>query len=158
MKSKFRGFTLIEMLIVVIILGILGVIAIAQFNGVGQTTRENTLRETILQIRTQVTRYTVQHRDVPPAAATFSQQLTNFTDEDGNVGPGPAFPYQYGPYMAMVSPNSLNGLRTIKLIGPTATPVADNATGWIYQILPGRFNIWVNSTGVDSNGKPFVEY
>ena len=156
MKYRLRGFTLIEILIVVIILGILGVIAIAQFTGVGQTTRENTLRESILQMRTQIAVYTAQHWDVPPSATDFAAQLCSFTDANGVVGTGSAFPY--GPYLASVAPNSMNGMRTIKLIGPTETPTADGTTGWIYQILPGSFNIWANTMGVDSNGTPFIQY
>lgn len=156
MKNLHRGFTLIELLIVLMILGILAAISIAQFVGVGLTARENTLRESILQMRTQVGAYALQHRDVAPSPTDFAAQLTQKTDEDGDVGTGPEC--RYGPYMAYVPPNPINGMRTVKTIGPTDTPSADGTTGWLYQPMSGYFRFWANTPGVDSNGKPYFDY
>lgn len=156
MKSLHPGFTLIEILIVVLILGILAVIAIAQFGGVGLTARENTLRESILQMRTQVGAYAIQHGDVAPSATEFAAQLTRRTDENGVVGTGPEC--RYGPYLADIAPNPINGMKTVKTIAPTDTPAADGTTGWLYQPMSGYFRFWANSPGVDSNGKAYFDY
>lgn len=156
MTRRMRGFTLIELLIVVTILGILSVIAIAQFTGVGLTARENTLRESLLQMRTQIAAYALQHRDASPDPANFASQITQTTNEDGALGTG--IDYKYGPYMAYVPPNPVNGMRTVKAITSTDTASPDGTTGWLYQPMPGYFKFFANTTGNDSNGKPYFDY
>jgi prepilin-type N-terminal cleavage/methylation domain-containing protein len=156
MTCRTRGFTLIEILIVVIILGILSVIAIAQFNGVSLTARENTMRESLLQMRTQVSAYALQHRDVAPSATDFAAQLTQTTNEDGVLGPGDG--YRFGPYMAAIPINPVNGMKTIKTVAATDVATPDGTTGWLYQPMAGYFQFWANTLGNDSNGKPYFQY
>ncbi len=59
------GFTMIEMLIVVVILGILATIVIPQFSNASQNAKENTLKDELRYLRTQIVVYKAQHRDVP---------------------------------------------------------------------------------------------
>ena len=60
------GFTLIEILIVVVILGILATIVIPQFSNASAQASENTLKDDLRYLRTQIVVFKAQHRDVPP--------------------------------------------------------------------------------------------
>src|SRR3954468_21497673 len=84
-----RGFTLIEVLIVVVILGILATIVIPQFSNASQQARENTLKDDLRFLRLQVQMFKAQHRDIPvgypggdrsvtPTESALSDQMTKF--------------------------------------------------------------------------------
>src|SRR5690242_11487939 len=60
------AFTLIEILIVVVILGILAMIVIPQFSNASAQARENTLKDDLRFLRLQVQVFAAQHRDTPP--------------------------------------------------------------------------------------------
>src|SRR4051794_36579461 len=90
------AFTLIEILIVVVILGILATIVIPQFSNASMTARENMLKDELRYLRTQIVVYKAQHHDVAPGypagditqtatADDFANQMVKHTDEKGNV-------------------------------------------------------------------------
>jgi len=70
MQAK-RGFTLVEILIVVVILGILAAIVIPQFTQASTEAKANSLCSDLQTMRSQIELYKVQHNDVAPALATF---------------------------------------------------------------------------------------
>src|SRR3954452_20868409 len=85
-----RGFTLVELLIVVVILGIMATIVIPQFSNASLQARENTLKDELRYLRVQVQVFKAQHKDIAPgypggdrnAAATetdFIDQMTKHT-------------------------------------------------------------------------------
>jgi type II secretion system protein G len=61
-----RAFTLIEILIVVVILGILAAIVIPQFTNASTQASESSLKSQLQTIRGQLELYKVQHNDVYP--------------------------------------------------------------------------------------------
>jgi general secretion pathway protein G len=103
MKAASRkGFTLIEILIVVIILGILAAIVIPQFTNASQDAKKSSVASTVQSVRSQVGLYALQHGDSAPdmtSAASFWGCLTGKTVSGGQT---------FGPYMQSIPVNPFN--------------------------------------------------
>ena len=112
---KQSGFTLIEMLIVVIVLGILAMIIIPQVAVSTEDAKINTLSTNLSALRNAVELYYHQHDSKYPGstkhtdgAATASDaeaiaaivpQLTRYTDVDGQTADTKGGAFIYGPYL-----------------------------------------------------------
>lgn len=167
---RARGFTLIEILIVVVIIGIVGALVLPKFSDASHSARQNTLKDDLRYLRTQIVVFKAQHKDVPPGypggvtaqpptAADFVQQMTKNTDERCRIG-APSAVFKFGPYLSRMPPNPINGLNTIHIVpnGGAMPPggMPDNSTGWIYK--PQTMEILPNSPGVDSDGIRYIDY
>src|SRR3954465_9254191 len=108
-QTTRKGFTLVEILIVVIILGILAAIVIPQFTNASRDARKNSLTSQLQTIRSQIELYKLQHLDkLPPVltAGTGWTDMTNQSNAAGTTGATTAFPF--GPYLQSAPTNSLN--------------------------------------------------
>lgn len=164
----YGGFTLVELMIVVVILGILAAIVIPQFSNASQTARQNTLKDALRYLRTQITVYTAQHLDVAPGypggspttspdQADFMNQMTLYTDANGNSNATYSDVFEFGPYLSQMPPNPMNDLTTIEMVNNgQAMPTADGSTGYIFQ--PQTGTILPNVPGNDSDGVAFSTY
>ena len=144
MKRNSRGFTLVEILIVVIILGILAAIVIPQFTNASQDARKNSLTSQLQTIRSQIELYKLQHRDKLPDVTANWDLLTQKTDEDGNVDPAGKF----GPYLQQKPANSIFGDATkADLVADGVAADADH--GWVYDFNSGNGTgkFWAASKG-----------
>src|SRR3954451_13078256 len=90
-RTRKTGFTLVEILIVVIILGILAAIVIPQFTNASQDARESSLLSQLQTLRSQIELYKLQHMDkLPnlvgggPGNVVNWNPLTTKTDSSGN--------------------------------------------------------------------------
>jgi len=111
-RTRKGGFTLVEILIVVIILGILAAIVIPQFTSASQDARKNSLVSQLQTLRSQLELYKLQHLDQLPStligATPAWTQMVNKTDAAGATGTSTAFPF--GPYLQADPTNPLNSM------------------------------------------------
>src|SRR6476620_6003827 len=116
-KQSRKGFTLVEILIVVIILGILAAIVIPQFTNASEDARKSNMKSQLQTLRSQVELYKLQHRDTAPTQSNFWTVLTTKTDDAG--APSTAAD-AFGPYMQDVAINPLTNSSTVVDTGTTA--------------------------------------
>jgi len=126
MKAK-NGFTLVEILIVVVILGILAAIVIPQFTEASTEAKQASLCCDLQTLRSQIELYKIQHNDNPPTLANFEEQMTEQSDVYGDVPPAAGLA-AYGPYIQKIPVNQFNDLDTVVAGPPTGT----DGGGWAY--------------------------
>jgi len=169
-RRNSRGFTLIEILIVVVILGILAAIVFPELSSASRQAREGVLKDDIRFMREQILRYRIQHDDIPPgypaatpagapSEATFIAQMTGHTDLKGNTDPSYSDVFRYGPYLTKVPENPLTGnTKVLVLANGTALPAGDRTQnyGWIFK--PETMEFVPNLDGTDLDGKLYTLY
>ena len=138
-----RAFTLVEILIVVVILGILAALVIPAFaNATGDAKRAN-MRNQLQTVRGTVELYRVEHRDVPPLLITDGWAVvTSTTDIDGVIDPTG----RWGPYLPEPPVNPLTNSSTIVPVGTAAAAT----NGWFYDEVTGEVH-GANDSGAMSD-------
>jgi len=153
--SSRKGFTLVEILIVVIILGILAAIVIPQFTNASTDAKKSNMASQDQTIKSQISLYSLQHNDTPPPTGALFTQLTAITDASGNLSGATGFvaATAVGPYLQATPVNPLTGSNTVDYLttSPTVGTTAPGTTyGWVYVPTTGEFH-GVNLAGIVSD-------
>ncbi|MBN2560691.1 MAG: prepilin-type N-terminal cleavage/methylation domain-containing protein [Phycisphaerae bacterium] len=121
------AFTLVELLIVVIILGILAAVVIPQFSDASDDARLSSLTTNLQTIRGQIELYKLQHNGLYPTAADVVAQLTGTTDVAGATTGT-----DFGPYLQTMPNNPFTNTNTVGsgVVGSSA---------WYYNVTGGVF-------------------
>lgn len=138
MNYKNKGFTLVEILIVVIILGILAAIVIPQFTSASDDARASAVVSDLQSLRSQIELYKIQHHDNGPDVGTdgnssadgddFVDRLTGTTDEWGDTTKT-----GFGPYLQSMPSNPFADAAVRDVVGIAAANPGTAAAGWWYN-------------------------
>ncbi len=152
-SSGRAGFTLVELLIVVIILAILAAIVVPQFAQSTDDAKDAALDSTLANIRDVLDLYFAQHGEYPAGMpdgkngagteASFISQLSLYTDGDGDTLDTKDATHTYGPYLKLpqVPKEPMSNSRAMVLINIGSlnmTADAGDPGGWKYDTVTGR--------------------
>lgn len=159
-KLQKSGFTLVELIIVIIIIGILAALAIPQFGSKTIEAKEATQQANLAVLRNAISLYYHEHNSVYPGvkdsdtggapadddarAASFAAQLTQYSDITGKSQATRSDSFEYGPYLAAReipdNPLAASGVtaNTVKAVSQDAALAAENSTGWFVNVKTGE--------------------
>lgn len=130
-NARRRAFTLVEILVVVVILGILGAIVVPQFSTASEDSRDSALKQNLLRMRLQIEYYSQQHNGDYPTLVNFIDQMTLASDETGTTA-APGTPgHHLGPYLQKMPRNPFTD----------TVPLGSGAVGtsaWFYDETTGH--------------------
>lgn len=153
-RSNQSGFTLVELLIVVIILAVLASVAIPQFSSSTDDAKSAALDSSLAEMRNAVELYYHQHGEYPSINAgggaygvagstdAFTHQLTKYTNSNGVVSVTKTATHKYGPYLKKQAlPNNPIDDSNALLIVVTGdiTATGTDAGGWWFDNVSGKF-------------------
>jgi prepilin-type N-terminal cleavage/methylation domain-containing protein len=150
-RSARRGFTLVELVMVVTIIGIIAAIAVPRVSSASNNATRNALEATLSNVRNAIDTYYAEHNFFPgydpangsPDGDQFVKQLTMYSDVQGHTNATPAGPYLFGPYLRAPFPVSpANQLRTVAVkAAPASADPAAGSVGWVAVLSTGDFGV-----------------
>jgi prepilin-type N-terminal cleavage/methylation domain-containing protein len=155
-EAPRSGFTLVELLIVVILLGVLVAAVVPQFTDHTNDARVAAMEHDLLQLRQAIEAYYQQHGSYPGAtdpatgaapasdpSAAFLAQLTQYTDVRGVVSPIRSEIFRHGPYLrsSTLPANPFRGDNTLVADAGTSSLTADlydGTSAWKVAVRLGK--------------------
>ena len=147
MMRNERGFTLIELVIVILILGIMAAIAIPKFFNVSEDAKYSAVQGAIGGVRSAIANYYAKEaaRTGTGVYPTLAQLTDGTTVMDTDI---PTNPYTSPLINTVESTTSAKGTQPC-LVG--AGP-ATSTKAWCYNVTPGTFWANTNTAGVVESG------
>ena len=157
-RGKAAGFSLVELLVVIVIIGILAMIIVPQLSTSTDDAKLSTLQSDLSAMRSAVEVYRAQHNAYPaesmptnpPAGVTtlsdaFVAQMTRYTDAGGRISNSKDTTFRYGPYIKgnNLPTNPFNDLNDVTVDSAEADITQRDSSGattaWKFYSKTGVF-------------------
>jgi len=161
-STNSKGFTLVELLIVVIILAILAAIIVPQFSAATDDANQSAYDTNVANLRAAIDLYRQQHNEYPGAVisgggtcdsgapvvgavgeAALIAQLRNYTNAAGQACTGTGPNFRYGPYLKDDIPDNPLGDPANNTVNVVSTGIlglaSSNTEGWRFDSVTGEF-------------------
>jgi type II secretion system protein G len=129
MKTR-KGFTLVEILIVVVILGILAAIVIPQFTNASTLAKESNLKSNLQTVRAQIELYKLNNKDLPPPVDTFATSMASDSNGICYLKTMPSNPFTGGSTIGTDWLYTVSGYNSDFKAGPDTTTDSDKHQTW----------------------------
>lgn len=130
-----------------------------EFAEVSHEALVSSLKSDLQTIRSQLLLYKIQHSDRYPGRH-FADQMTLWTDVDGNTQDRGTDSFCYGPYLQSIPANPISGDNSIVVVTDPdvsfSPPERDG--GWWFNRTTGDFRANLTSRHVGGDGTPLNEY
>ncbi len=156
-SNRKRGFSLIELVIVIVIIGAISAIAIPRLTRGANNSSATSLRGSLTVLRSSIELYRAEHEGKFPTATGITNQLTMFTKIDGsdaNAAASVSTGRIYGPYVQAIPALPVGAKK-----GNTGIAAADGTgVGWIYTVGTGVIIANTVDTELDQDGVKYNTY
>ena len=166
-NNRQKAFSLVELVIVIVILGVIAAIAIPRISSGSKNAGDAALRANLATLRNAIDWYYGEHNMVFPGAKAdglgnaaesyeaFVSQLTMYSKSDGSCSADKNAAYPSGPYLRNGFPNLTVGLNSgkntvniVNQVTPLSSTPADGK-GWVYNVATGQIIANADQTGND---------
>ncbi len=137
--GRCKGFSLVELIIVVSVLGILAAMVIPKFVNASDTARSSAMLDTLRGTRMALERYKFDHDDTYPDIDDLWGALISKSDRDGTLNAAG----DYGPYLKMEPTNPFTNSSSVTTFGEGKA-----TDGWEYDVTeqPVLIGVGFNET------------
>ncbi|MBS0197546.1 MAG: type II secretion system protein [Planctomycetes bacterium] len=156
LRHRRGAFSLIELVIVVLIIGILAAIAVPKMSRGAAAAADSALQSNLATIRSALELFQTEHAGVYPALADLDNALTQYSDAGATKygAKDTAAGVIYGPYLRKVPPLPVGADRgKTSFIGSITA-----GNGWVYDATTGSIKANCPDAEVDARGVKYNTY
>lgn len=121
-SARRNGFTLVELVVVVLIMGIIAAVALPKMATSTTTAKTNAAKQSLVVVRDAIEMYRAENGAYPTSAATLATTLK---------------PYLRGPFPP--APLGANAGSSAVAVGTDPPTVVSGGAGWAFTVATGDF-------------------